>query len=47
MIFIFNLLKRNDRPLRVLAIVIAAGLFVLLAGLWLVQIAFATRFRTT
>ena len=45
MTFLFNLLRRNDRPLRVLTIIMASGLFVLLAGLWLVQIAFATKFE--
>lgn len=45
MMFIFNLLKRNDRPLGILAFIIGAGLFVLLAGLWFVQIAFASHYQ--
>ncbi|HEY9172320.1 MAG TPA: penicillin-binding transpeptidase domain-containing protein [Verrucomicrobiae bacterium] len=35
---ILDQLKRNDPPLRVLSLVVAAGLLILLAGLWWVQI---------
>jgi len=45
MTFIFNLLNRDERPLRVLTIIVASGLFILLAGLWLVQIAFGSRYQ--
>jgi penicillin-binding protein 2 len=44
--FIFNLLIRDDRRLRIISVIIASGLFVLLAGLWFVQIVFAGRFET-
>jgi penicillin-binding protein 2 len=39
------MLKREDRRLRVVAIIMATGLFVLLAGLWFVQIVCASRFE--
>ena len=35
---IFDELKKNDRQLRLMAVVFAAGLSILLAGLWWVQI---------
>jgi penicillin-binding protein 2 len=44
--FLFNLLKSDDRRLRVLVWIIGAGLFILLAGLWVVQIVCASRFET-
>ncbi len=43
--FIFHLLKREDRRLRVIAILMGTGLFVLLAGLWFVQIVCASHFE--
>ena len=43
--FIFHILKRKDRRLRVIAILMGAGLFALLAGLWFVQIVCASRFE--
>src|SRR5271156_4496639 len=43
--FIFNLLKREDRRLRVIAILMAMGLFVVLAGLWVVQIVCTSQFE--
>jgi penicillin-binding protein 2 len=43
--FIFHILKREDRRLRVIAILMGTGLFVLLAGLWFVQIVCASRFE--
>jgi penicillin-binding protein 2 len=43
--FIFHILKREDRRLRVIAIIMATGLFMLLAGLWFVQIVCASRFE--
>lgn len=44
--FFFPLLKREDRRLRVLSTIIGGGLFVLLAGLWFVQIVCASHFET-
>lgn len=44
--FIFDILKHDDRRLRVVAGVIGAGLFVLLAGLWFVQIVYASRYES-
>jgi len=43
--FIFHILGQKDRRLRVLANLMAVGLFVLLAGLWFVQIVFSSRFE--
>jgi penicillin-binding protein 2 len=43
--FLFHILKRKDRRLRVIAIIVGTGLFVLLAGLWFVQIVCASRFE--
>jgi penicillin-binding protein 2 len=45
MMFLFNLLKREDRRLRVVSIIVTSGLCVLLAGLWFVQIVCANRFE--
>ncbi|HWD17737.1 MAG TPA: penicillin-binding transpeptidase domain-containing protein [Verrucomicrobiae bacterium] len=45
MSFMLNLWRRDDRPLQFLAVGVGLGLFVLLAGLWFVQIAFASRFE--
>ncbi len=42
---IVDQLQKNDRPLRVLAWVVAAGLLVLLAGLYFVQVISSNRFR--
>jgi len=42
---IFHILKREDRRLRVIAILMGTGLFVLVAGLWFVQIVCASRFE--
>ncbi len=44
--FIFHILKREDRRLRVIAIIMGTGLFVLLAGLWFVQIVCASHFES-
>ena len=44
--FIFDILKRDDRRLRLIAVVVAAGMLILLAGLWFVQIVCAQRFQT-
>jgi penicillin-binding protein 2 len=41
---IFDQLKRSDLPLRNLAAVIAAGLLLLMAGLWYVQVVSSKRF---
>jgi cell division protein FtsI/penicillin-binding protein 2 len=35
---IFDQLKKSDSPLRVLALIMLAGIMILLAGLWYVQI---------
>ena len=42
---IFHLLGQKDRRLRVIANIMGAGLFVLLAGLWFVQIVSVSRFE--
>jgi penicillin-binding protein 2 len=44
--FLFDILKRDDRRLRPVAITVAAGMLILLAGLWFVQIVCAKRFQT-
>jgi penicillin-binding protein 2 len=44
--FFFHILKREDRRLRVIAIGVGAGLFLLLAGLWVVQIVCASHFAS-
>lgn len=41
---VFDQLKKNDPQLRVIAWVVAAGLIILLAGLWYVQIVSSRRF---
>jgi penicillin-binding protein 2 len=41
----FDLLKSDDRRLRVISWIIGGGLFVLLAGLWFIQIVFASHFE--
>ena len=43
--FVFEILKREDRRLRPIAITVAAGMLILLAGLWFVQIVCAKRFQ--
>jgi penicillin-binding protein 2 len=43
--FFFPILKQDDRRLRVIVNVMGAGLLVLLAGLWVVQIVCASRFE--
>lgn len=41
---LFDQLKKNDPPLRILSIAVLAGLFILLVGLWWVQIISNQRF---
>ena len=43
---IFDELKRNDPQLRLLAVVLTGGLFVLLAGLWWVQVVSASKYES-
>jgi penicillin-binding protein 2 len=43
---VFDELKKNDPQLRLVAVGLAAGLFILLAGLWWVQIANAGQYRS-
>ena len=43
---IFDELKKNDLQLRLVAMVLAAGLFILLAGLWWVQIVSAREYQS-
>jgi penicillin-binding protein 2 len=43
---IFDELKKNDPQLRLVAVVLAAGLFILLAGLWWVQIVSAREYES-
>ena len=43
---IFDELKKNDQQLRLVAVVLAAGLFILLAGLWWVQIVSAREYES-
>ena len=43
---IFDELKKNDSQLRLLAVTLAGGLFVLLAGLWWVQIVSARKYES-
>ncbi|MGO9002160.1 MAG: hypothetical protein ACLPYZ_02645, partial [Limisphaerales bacterium] len=43
---IFDELKKNDPQLRLLAVVLAGGLFVLLAGLWWVQVVSARKYES-
>jgi len=44
---IFDQLRRNDRRLQMLAVCVLAGLAVLLAGLWFVQVLSAKRFQAS
>jgi penicillin-binding protein 2 len=44
--FIFDMLKRNDGRLRIVALLMAFGMVLLLGGLWFVQIVQAERFET-
>jgi penicillin-binding protein 2 len=44
--FVFHLLKREDRRLRIVASIMATGLLILLGGLWFVQIVYASRFES-
>jgi penicillin-binding protein 2 len=43
---IFDELKKNDPQLRLLAVVLAGGLFILLAGLWWVQVVSARKYES-
>ncbi len=43
---IFDELKKNDPQLRLLAVAMAAGLGILLAGLWWVQVVSAPEYRS-
>jgi penicillin-binding protein 2 len=43
---IFDELKKNDQQLRLVAMVLAAGLFILLTGLWWVQIVSARKYES-
>jgi penicillin-binding protein 2 len=43
---IFDELKRNDPQLRLLAVTLVGGLFLLLAGLWWVQVVSARKYET-
>ncbi len=43
---IFDELKKNDPQLRLLAVALAGGLFVLLAGLWWVQVVSASKYES-
>lgn len=43
--FLFDQLNKGDRPLRIFAWVVAAGLLVLLGGLWKVQIMSRAKYR--
>jgi len=42
---VFDELKKNDPQLRLVAVVLAAGLFILLAGLWWVQVVSAREYQ--
>jgi penicillin-binding protein 2 len=44
--FVFDIFKHDEPPLRVIAATVAAGMFLLLAGLWYVQIARAKQFES-
>ena len=43
---IFDQLKKDDRQLRLLALVVFSGMFMLLAGLWWVQVVRARDYQT-
>lgn len=43
---IFDELKKNDPQLRFVAMAVAAGFFILLAGLWWVQIVSAGEYQS-
>ena len=43
---IFDELKKNDAQLRLVAMVLAGGLFILLAGLWWVQVVSAHEYQS-
>ncbi len=43
---IFDELKKNDPQLRLVAVVVAAGLFILLAGLWWVQVVSSRKYQS-
>ncbi len=43
---IFDELKKNDPPLRLLAVALAGGLLILLAGLWWVQVVSARKYES-
>lgn len=43
--FIFDQLKRDDRQLRTISMIVATGMLVLLTGLWFVQIVRAKKFE--
>ncbi|MEI6195153.1 MAG: penicillin-binding transpeptidase domain-containing protein [Verrucomicrobiota bacterium] len=43
---VFDELKKNDPQLRLVAVVLAAGLFILLAGLWWVQVVSAHEYQS-
>ncbi len=43
---VFDELKKNDPQLRFVAVVLAAGLFILLAGLWWVQVVSAREYQS-
>jgi penicillin-binding protein 2 len=42
----FNILRREDSRLRVIASIVGAGLFILLAGLWFVQVVYASHYES-
>src|SRR5579862_7475819 len=44
--FVFDRLKGDSGRLRPIAVIFAAGMFILLAGLWFVQIVYAKRFES-
>jgi penicillin-binding protein 2 len=44
-LFIFDQLKRDDRPLRMISVIVAGGMLVLLTGLWFVQIVQAKKYE--
>jgi penicillin-binding protein 2 len=44
--FIFDILNRDERRLRAVAVSVAAGMLILLAGLWFVQVVCAKRFQS-